>query len=170
MMGTWLWRRTLAVLSILAFVTSACATGQASPAAPSPSPAEASPSPSAAASGGTVDVTLQEWAVVPSPTSAAAGEVTFRVTNKGPEDVHEFVVLKTDLDPAALPTDATGKVGEGGTGMEVVDEIEDIEVGQSQDLTVTLAAGTHVLLCNIYDETEKEAHYQMGMRTVFEVS
>ena len=96
--------------------------------------------------------------------------VTFQVTNTGPEDVHEFVVLKTDLDPGALPTDANGAVTEDGAGIEVVDEIEDIPVGQTQELTVTLEAGKYVLLCNIYDETEKEAHYKMGMRIAFDVT
>ncbi len=156
--GRWL------AISIVGFAVSACATSQAS-ASPAPTA-----SPAAFAAAGTVDVALQEWAVVPAETSVAAGEVIFHVTNTGPADVHEFVVLKTDLDPGDLPTDATGKVSEGGTGMEAIDEIEDIAVGQSQDLTVTLAAGKYVLLCNIYDETKKEAHYKLGMRIGFEVT
>jgi len=155
--------RTLAAMSIVAVAGSACATSGASPAA-------VSPSPSAAAGSATVQVTLQEWAVVPAPASVAAGEVTFQVTNTGPADKHEFVVMKTDLDPGALPADDTGKVSESGTGMEVVDEIEDIAVGASPELKVTLAAGKYVLLCNIYDETEKEAHYKMGMRIAFNVT
>jgi len=95
--------------------------------------------------------------------------VTFQVSNTGPEDVHEFVVLKTDLDAGALPTDDTGAVLEEGEGIEVVDEIEDIPVGESQDLTVSLEAGKYVLLCNIYSAEEQEAHYEMGMRTNFTV-
>jgi uncharacterized cupredoxin-like copper-binding protein len=154
--------RTLAAGSIVALAISACATGQ-----PSPSPTA---TPTVAAGTGTVQVTLQEWAVVPASTSVAAGEVTFQVTNTGPEDVHEFVVLKTDLDPGGLPVDADGAVTESGAGIEVVDEIEDIPVGETQALTVTLAAGKYVLLCNIYDETEKEAHYKMGMRIAFDVT
>ena len=158
--------RTLAAASVVAVAISACA----SPAAGSPSPAAGSASPSAAGAAGTVQVTLQEWAVVPASTSVSAGDVTFQVTNTGPADIHEFVVLKTDLDAGALPTDATGKVTEGGSGMEVIDEIEDIAVGQSPELKVPLTAGKYVLLCNIYDETEKEAHYKMGMRIPFEVT
>jgi uncharacterized cupredoxin-like copper-binding protein len=156
---------TLAAVSIVAFAVAACTAGQ-----PSPSPAAVSSSPTAAGGTGTVQVTLQEWAVVPASTSVAAGEVTFQVTNTGPEDVHEFVVLKTDLDPGALPVDANGAVTESGAGIEVVDEIEDIPVGETQSLTVTLAAGKYVLLCNVYDETDKEAHYKMGMRAQFEVT
>ena len=132
--------------------------------------ADSGASSQAAGGGTTIDVTLQEWSVNPSPASAPAGEVTFTVTNDGPEDIHEFVVLKTDLDPGDLPTDDHGAVTEDGEGIEVVDEIEDIPVGETQELTVTLEAGNYVLLCNIYSEDEDEAHYQMGMRTAFEVT
>jgi hypothetical protein len=41
-------------------------------------------------SGVTVDVTVQEFAVLPAQDSAPAGDVTFNVTNTGPEDTHEF--------------------------------------------------------------------------------
>jgi uncharacterized cupredoxin-like copper-binding protein len=150
--------RTVTAMSVVVLAFSACTSGQpgATPTAP------AGPT--------TVEVTLQEWSVVPSATSAPAGAVTFQVKNTGPEDIHEFVVLKTDLDPGALPVDANGAVTEEGAGIEVVDEIEDIPVGQTQTLAVTLQAGKYVLLCNIYDETEKEAHYRMGMRTAFQVT
>ena len=158
-------RRSLATLTIVALILSACATGQASPGATA-----ASPGPATAAGATTVQVTLQEWAVIPTPDSVAAGEVTFQVTNDGPDDVHEFVIVKTDLDFGALPTDDTGAVSESGEGLEVVDEIEDIPVGETQDVTATLEAGKYVLLCNIYDETEQEAHYRMGMRIPFEVT
>lgn len=117
----------------------------------------------------TVDVTLQEFAVIPAASSAAAGDVTFDVTNEGPDDVHEFVVFKTDLAPEALPTVADGSVDEEGAGLELIDEIEDIAVGDTPTLTVTLDAGSYVFICNIYDEAEQEAHYQEGMRVAFTV-
>lgn len=129
--------------------------------------AAATPTP---AMGTSIDVTLQEWSVLPAQASAPAGEVTFRVTNNGPDDVHELVVMKTDLDPGALPTVEDGSVDEAGEGIDVVvGEIEDIAVGATMDLTVTLAAGNYVLLCNIYTAEEDEAHYEMGMRTAFTV-
>ena len=128
-------------------------------------------SPSAAdGTGTTVNVALQEWAVLPDPDSVAAGEVTFSITNDGPVDVHEFVVIATDLDAAELPTDETGAVTETGEGMEVVDEVEDIPVGETQELTVSLDAGNYVLICNIYSEEEAEAHYAMGMHVAFTVT
>ncbi len=119
--------------------------------------------------GETVDVTLQEFAVGVDPASASAGEVTFSVTNEGPDDVHEFVVIRTDLAPTDLPTDETGAVDEEGEGIEVVNELEEIPVGNTEELTVDLDAGNYVLICNIYDEEEQEAHYSEGMRAAFKV-
>jgi uncharacterized cupredoxin-like copper-binding protein len=107
--------------------------------------------------------------VLPEVASADAGEITFHVTNDGPEDVHEFVVIKTDLAPGDLPTDETGSVDEEGEGMEVMGEVEDLAIDASEDLTLTLEAGNYVLLCNIYSEDEQEAHYEEGMRTAFTV-
>ena len=156
--------RLLTVAFLVALAIAACSTGTASP-----SPGTATPS-AAGGAGATVQVKLQEWSVLPESESAAAGSVTFQVTNTGPEDVHEFVILRTDLDPGALPTDESGAVAEEGAGIEVVDEIEDIAVGATAEVTVTLASGSYVLLCNIYDETEQEAHFRLGMRTGFTVT
>ena len=117
-----------------------------------------------------VEVTLQEWAVGTNLSSARVGDVTFAVRNAGPDDIHEFVVIRTDLSLIALPTDEHGAVDEAGGGMEVKGEIEDIPVGASQELTLDLEPGAYVLICNIYDEEENEAHYQEGMRTSFTVT
>jgi uncharacterized cupredoxin-like copper-binding protein len=117
-----------------------------------------------------VDITLQEFAVGTVPATAAAGSVTFNIVNNGPDDVHEFVVIRTDLDPNALPTDENGAVDETGEGMDVIDEVEEMEPGASETLTVDLEAGSYALICNIYDADEDEAHYSEGMRTSFTVS
>jgi uncharacterized cupredoxin-like copper-binding protein len=119
--------------------------------------------------GGAIAITLQEFAVLPSPDSAPAGEVTFNVTNIGPEDVHEFVVFATDLAPDALPTAPDGSVDETGEGVELIDEIEDIAVDATPTLTVTLDAGSYVLICNIVEEEGADTivHYEQGMRVGF---
>ena len=117
----------------------------------------------------TVDVVLREFSVEPAQASAPAGEVTFEVRNEGPNDPHELVVIRTDLAPDALPTDDRGVVDEEGEGIEVIDEVEEIPVGGTASLTVDLDPGTYVLICNIYDEEEAEAHYAQGMRTAFTV-
>jgi hypothetical protein len=120
-----------------------------------------------AASGTTVEVTLQEFSVLLDSATAPAGSITFTVTNTGPEDVHEFVIVKTDLDPGDLPVDDEGAVTEDGEGMEVINEIEDIAVDAMQQLTVNLDAGNYVLICNIVEDGE--VHFAQGMRTAFTV-
>ena len=133
---------------------------------------ETSSSPAAGSPGGTVEVTLQEFAVSAVPSSVGAGSVTFDVTNEGPDDVHEFVIIRTDLDITALPTDEDGAVDEEGEGMEVVDEIEDIPVGDTSSVTADLSAGSYALICNITEteDGEVESHYANGMRTSFTVT
>ena len=115
-----------------------------------------------------VGVTLKEWEVVLDEGSATGGDVTFDIKNDGKE-THEFVVIKTDLDATELPTAADGSVDEAGSGMEVVDEVEDLPSGQAQQLTVNLDGGNFVLICNIVEKAEDVSHYQNGMRTDFTV-
>ena len=120
--------------------------------------------------GGTVGVTLQEFSIATDTATAGAGDVVFEATNDGPDDVHEFVVFRTDLGAADLPTDENGAVVETGEGIELMGEIEDIAVGDTQSVTLALEAGNYVLICNIWDESEQESHYQEGMRTTLTVS
>ena len=64
----------------------------------------------AAAGGGTeIDVTLQEFSVIPETDSAEAGEFTFNVENVGPDDVHEFVIVKTESSPMRSRPCPTGR-------------------------------------------------------------
>ena len=122
--------------------------------------------------GSSIAVTLQEFNVIPDASSADAGEVTFEVENVGPDDPHELVVMKTDLAADALPTGEDGAVLEDGEGVELIDEVEELEVGDTGTLTVNLEAGSYVLLCNLVEEEdgELESHYQEGMRTAFTVN
>jgi uncharacterized cupredoxin-like copper-binding protein len=153
--------RTILILLAVGALIVACA--------PVGSSASATDAASLDASDGatTVNITLQEFSVIADTATAPAGDVTFHVTNDGPEDIHEFVIFKTDLAPESLPTAEDGSVDEAGEGVELIDEIEDIPVGESQDVTVTLQAGSHVLICNIVESDE--VHYAMGMRTGFTV-
>jgi uncharacterized cupredoxin-like copper-binding protein len=141
----------LVALIVGGILAAGCTSTAASPsAAPAESPA----------AGGAIAVELSEWKVVPSAATAAAGPVTFNVSNKGTQ-VHEFVVVKTDTKADSLPV-VDNKIDE--STLTPVDEIEDIEVGATPTLDVTLDAGHYVLLCNI------EAHYEQGMRADFDVS
>lgn len=113
--------------------------------------------------GGGVGVTLADYSVTLDSTSLSAGDVTFNVTNDAGQ-VHEFVVVKTDLAEDALPLDDGGDVDEESTEISPVDEIEDIEPGTSPSLAVTLEAGNYVALCNL------PGHYGQGMHAAFTVA
>ena len=119
----------------------------------------------------TVNVTLDEFSVTPNQSSAPHGQVTFHVSNVG-DDMHEFLVIRTDLAPDALPTEANGSYEENGAGTVLLDEIEDIDSGGSADLTLDLDSGHYVLICNMVHQEGAvlEVHYALGMRTDFDVT
>jgi len=109
-----------------------------------------------------INATLTDYEIVLSASTAKAGEITFHVQNNADATVHEFVVVQTDTAAADLPVGADLLVDE--SQFTPIDEIEDLEAGDSADLTVTLAAGHYVILCNI------AGHYQLGMHTDFNVT
>jgi uncharacterized cupredoxin-like copper-binding protein len=119
--------------------------------------------------GATVEVTLQEFAILPTESSIGAGEITFEATNEGPDYNHELVVIRTDLAPDAIPTNEDGTVNENGEGIEVIGEIEEFPPGETESATFDLEAGAYVFICNVFEEEEGEAHYEQGMRTAFTV-
>lgn len=135
--------RTLwGVLLVAAVVATAC--GSATSAAPA----------------ATVTTTLTDKAIAVDQTSVANGTVTFKVVNAGTV-VHSLVVLKTSVPHdkiAADPKDAS-RVDQTGA----VRETGQIAVGGSKDLSVKLAPGSYVLVCN------EPAHYAIGMHIPFNV-
>jgi hypothetical protein len=139
-----------------------------SEAAEEPSEAGATESPDAEVASDVI-VVLGEWVVDPTPTSAAAGELTFTADNQGGED-HEMVVVRAD-DPADLPTDADGAVDEEQIAEDdFIGEIEEFPSGEQETATFEMDAGTYVLFCNITeteDDGEVESHFAEGMVTTF---
>ena len=102
-----------------------------------------------------VNVSLATYAISPSADTVNAGDVVFHITNDATDQVHEFVIVQTDLAASQLPVDANGDVDEG--QVTVVDEVEDLEPAAVHDLSVNLAAGHYVLMCNT------PGHYKQGM-------
>ncbi len=114
-----------------------------------------------AADGGTqLSVSLGEWAVTPEVDAIDAGQVTFTIANEGTQP-HDFVIIRSDEAPDALPVEA-GAVLE--DAVDLVTEIGPFPVGTTERLTVELAAGSYLLICNI------AGHYQLGMTTAFTVN
>jgi uncharacterized cupredoxin-like copper-binding protein len=144
----------VALVAPIVLLVSACSSAASQSVAPSP-PAAAS------GSGTSVTAKESEFKIELSATSAAAGPVTFSITNSGTV-VHEFVVAKTDLTSDKLPVDSSkGEVNEDDPSLTAVDEVEDIAVGANETLSVDLPAGHYVLFCNV------TGHYAGGMHADF---
>ena len=121
--------------------------------------------------GAEVDVVLSEFIVEPAEDSVEAGEVTFAIDNQGGE-THEFVVVEA-ASADDLPVDDDSAFDEEAFGEDnVLGEVEEIESGDTAELTLDLEAGDYVLLCNVVEEEddgEVESHFDEGMHTVFTV-
>jgi hypothetical protein len=114
-------------------------------------------------------VRVEEFMVKPSRSSAKAGTLEFLVLNKGTE-MHEFVIVRTDLTIDELPTNEDGSFDEEGEGVGVIDEIEEIQPGTMERITVSLEPGHYVLLCNrveVEEDGEVESHFMEGMHADF---
>src|SRR2546421_13038395 len=90
----------------------------------------------------TVNVKLMEWNVVLSQASVAAGPVTFVITNAG-------------SIPHGLEVEGQG----------IEQEIETIQPGASDTLTLTLKAGSYDVYCPVGEDS----HKKLGMDTHLKV-
>ncbi|MEI6665680.1 MAG: sulfocyanin-like copper-binding protein, partial [Chloroflexota bacterium] len=115
----------------------------------------------ATAAAARVVITFKDFSVAAVAPSAKAGDVTFEVKNDG-KLPHQFVVVKSDLDPAALPLHDQKEVDE--PKVQIVTRISDFDSGQSKTVAAKLAPGKYVLLCNV------PSHYSSGMFTAFVVN
>ncbi len=117
----------------------------------------------AQSSGGTsMNVSLKTYSITPDSSSGSAGSFQFHVVNDASTMPHEFIVVKTDVDPSKLPLDQQGNVDL--TQLDVLARSKVLSPGESQAVSVTLASGSYVFLCNL------PGHYQQGMYTTFSVS
>ncbi|BFG78055.1 hypothetical protein PTKU46_60880 [Paraburkholderia terrae] len=110
----------------------------------------------------TIHVKLTDEMIQIDPGTTSAGRVTFEVNNAASGDTeHEFVVLKTDMDDAHLPVHK-GQVTE--SRFKKMGEVEDLARGSTKRLSLKLAPGHYVLICN------RPGHYEMGMHKSFVVA
>jgi hypothetical protein len=118
-----------------------------------------------------VSVTVREFTVTLDRSSAPRGIVIFSVHNTGTVP-HEFLVIKTDRAPNALPTEDNGSYLEDGPGTQLLEEIGEIAPGETKELSIDLGPGNHVLICNmvhVEEDGSEHSHYAMGMHTAFRV-
>jgi len=112
-----------------------------------------------APTGSQVVAELADYKITVNVPSVKAGAIKIGVRNLGAME-HSFQVLKTDLPPDKLPVDgASAKAKEDGK----VGEIASIPAGKSSAVTLDLAPGKYVFICNI------ASHYQLGMHAGFTV-
>ena len=94
--------------------------------------------------------------------TAAAGKVTFEVTNISKETIHEMIVAPIENVDVVLPYNANeNRVDE--EAAKDLGEVAELEPGKSGSLTLELKPGLYVLYCNI------PGHFMAGMWTVLAV-
>jgi uncharacterized cupredoxin-like copper-binding protein len=84
---------------------------------------------------------------------ARAGKLRLTLRNEG-SVAHEFVVLRTPADPAALEVGTDGRVSEDAS----IGEVAETASGTSKSATFELQPGRYVFVCNL------PGHYGRGMR------
>jgi uncharacterized cupredoxin-like copper-binding protein len=105
----------------------------------------------------TIKATLLKNAIQLDTSRVKAGPVTLEVSNAPDTGLtHELVVLKTDQAADKLPV-RNGKVPE--SQFKKLGEVEDVAPGKGKRITLKLAPGRYVLICN------QPGHYAMGLRT-----
>lgn len=143
-------------LFVMSFIALACPAP-----APSPVVATGTPAVTATAAAARVVITFKDFSVALSSSSVKAGDVTFEAKNDG-KLPHQFVVVKSDLDAAALPLHEQKEVDE--PKVQIVTRTPDFDSGQAKTVTAKLAPGKYVLLCNV------PSHYTSGIFTSFFVN
>jgi uncharacterized cupredoxin-like copper-binding protein len=102
----------------------------------------------------TIHVKLTDNTIQLVPGTAKTGRVTFEVNNAANGNTeHEFVALRTDMDDAHLPVHK-GVVTE--SRFKKMGEVEDLAQGSTKRLSLKLAPGRYVLICN------RPGHYEMA--------
>ena len=140
-------RRIRTAVGVIALLTCAAACSGDEPAA--------TPSPDAG-----IATTLTDFKIKAAETEAAAGSVTFDLTNDGPSD-HSFFLVHTDLAEDQLPvTDHVVEIGD----LEVAATVDEIPFGSEDRITVDLEPGEYVMFCNF------TGHYESDMHAAFSVT
>lgn len=119
------------------------------------------PAAAARPAGAILNVTEKNFHIAVSSSSLAAGRVTMRIHNAGP-DRHELIILPLHRGEgqSQLPLRPDGfTVNEEALQSQEPGSINPQAPGGTEDLTVNLAPGRYVLFCNM------EGHYMAGMHT-----
>lgn len=125
--------------------------------------------PALAATGTVIEV--EEWnrpdgsqGITLSTDHARAGKVTFAVRNRSTDEVHELLIVRSDLGADGFPTEADNpaRIDEG--KLSDVKEVGDLAPGGTARMTLALKPGRYVLFCN------QPGHFMAGMHTTLTVT
>ena len=110
-----------------------------------------------------LDMSKAPMGIKLSRNAVPAGPVVLTAANVSKDMIHEMIVMRL-ADPAKpLPYIANeNRVDESKAGDK--GEVSELEFGKSGSLTITLAPGKYLLICNI------PGHFAAGMRTTFTVT
>jgi hypothetical protein len=161
-------RRSTPLLALAALAGAGLACSSSNDSTGPTTSAAAAGTTAAPAGGTTIPVTMKEWTVEPATKTAAPGEVTFEVSNKG-EKTHELVLFKTDLAADKLPLDEDGAVDEAGQGVELINEVEDVGPAETKNFKADVTPGNYYLVCNLVDADTGEKHFSHQMYVPFTV-
>jgi uncharacterized cupredoxin-like copper-binding protein len=103
--------------------------------------------------------TLDEWSVTLNKKKVKRGKVTFTVANSG-SIKHNFVIVRTNKPAGKLPLKKSGLQAKEKVR---VGKLKPFKAGKTRKLTLKLAKGNYVLLCNL------PGHYEAGMFVAFKV-
>ncbi len=103
-----------------------------------------------------VNISLTTYSIAVEKDTVSSGQVTFHVSNDATDQKHSLDIVQTDLAPDKLPRTADNNVDM--SKLTVVASVPEIQPGESKDVTVNLAPGHYVIVCNL------PGHYDQGMR------
>lgn len=148
------------LITVGAALLAGCGSGDSSATTTTEEPKAAeNGAPGGGASGGqTLQIAMSDFAFSPKAATAKAGATVIEAPNEGSVE-HELVIFKTNMDPAKLPTEASGGVDEEKMDQiaEGAGEISDVEAGQTKSGDFKLTPGKYVMFCNL------PGHYAQGM-------
>jgi uncharacterized cupredoxin-like copper-binding protein len=95
--------------------------------------------------------------------SVHAGPVVFKVKNDSTDTVHEFLIVRTSLDPNAFPMEGNElKVDE--AKLKGIVELGDLSPGKVGEMRAVLKPGRYVMFCN------QPGHFKAGMFAILAVT
>jgi uncharacterized cupredoxin-like copper-binding protein len=102
--------------------------------------------------GGHVSVAMSDFKFAPAKLTTSARRLKVTAKNAGQQQ-HEFVLLRTDKAPDAIPLK-----GSEASEASSVGEISEQQPGQGATHSFRLKPGNYVFICNV------DGHYKLGMR------